>query len=174
MHLHRLLRSSVFSILLFLGIAQSVAISPTPATPALEFDKRVIYHDNTPHARYFLNSFASLQRWGVGSTVYSVGVVYHHAISLLSQMQREQPQTSTLGFHLGHLDLSFATTTGEPIPWETALYFMHVLLGFMQKNFVGPEFQAFVTDIALEVTIEVSLRLLLDGPLPRLHDNGQW
>ncbi|KAI4276548.1 MAG: hypothetical protein L6R35_006204 [Caloplaca aegaea] len=104
--------------------------------------------------------------WAIGNSPYSMGALYKHAIALLLQMSTEQPQSPSFGLHLDQLSLTFTTTNGLPIPWDTALYFIRRMLAFLDRRFIGPEFQAFVTDLALDVTIEISLRLLLDGPLP--------
>lgn len=136
----------------------------TFSTP--ELGKRVLYSGNTPTARFFLNSFASIYPSSIGNSPYSMGSLYKQAVALLLQISDEQPESSSLGLHLDHLSLTFETTSGVPIPWNTALYFTRKMLAFVNRQFIGPEYQAYVTDVALDVTIQVSLRLLLDGPLP--------
>lgn len=171
MHLTQILHFTAVSILLFLSTIQCTAISRHPAPSSHALEKKTLYHDQTADARYFLNSFASIEPWGIGTSPISMAAMYRHAIALILQMGRDQPQRSSLGFHMQHLSLSFATTNGEPIPWPTALSFVEEMLKFVERRFIGPEFQAFVTNTALGVTIEVSLRLLLDGPLPsRIND----
>lgn len=166
----KVLHLSLLSMLLFLSSTQSIALSRDSAIWSHELEKRVLYHDNIGTTRYFLNSFSSIGPWGLGSSPTSMAAVYTHAISILLQNWREQPQSSSFGFHLDHLSLTFATTTGDPIPWPSAVYFMQQMLRFLDRRLIGPEFQAYVTNVALDVTIEISLRLLLDGPLPGRHD----
>ncbi|KAL8903199.1 MAG: hypothetical protein Q9207_004092 [Kuettlingeria erythrocarpa] len=163
---------SVLSVLFFLGCVHSVAISKTPKIARQEIDKRVLHHGRTATARYFLNSFTSTALGPfIGNAPSSLGAVYNHAINLLLKALQEQSQASSLGFHLNHLDLSFATTNGAPIPWESAISFMQKMQKFLDRRFMGPEFQAFVTDIAQDVIVEVSLRLLLDSPLSPIFDD---
>lgn len=163
---------SVLSVLFFLDCVHSVAISKTSTFAHQELDKKALHHGHTTTTRYFLNSFTSIALGPfIGNAPSSLGAVYNHAINLLLKTSQEQPQTSSLGFHLDHLDLTFATTTGAPIPWESAISFMRKMQNFLDCRFMGPEFQAFVTDIAQDVIVEVSLRLLLDSPLYPMFDD---
>ncbi|KAI4136207.1 MAG: hypothetical protein LQ341_005782 [Variospora aurantia] len=143
-----------------------MAVSSPSTLSTRELDRRAIYSGSSSTMRYYLNTFTSITPWTIGNSLYSMGALYKHAIDLLLQMSTEQPQSPSLGLHLDQLSLTFTTTSGVPIPWDTALYFIRRMLAFLDRRLIGPEFQAFITDIALDVTIEVSLRLLLDGPLP--------
>ncbi len=172
MRFFRISYISVLSVLFFLGCVHSLAISKSPTIARQETEKRTLHHGHTATARYFLNSFTSIALGPfIGNAPYSLGAVYNHAINLLLKASQEQPQTSSLGFHLNHLDLSFATTTGEPIPWASAISFIQKMQKFLDRRLMGPEFQAFVTDIAQDVIVEVSLRLLLDSPLSPMSDD---
>ena len=166
MHFLHMLRLSVLPVLLLLSMTHSLTIRSSSASPFNEINKRVMYHDSVGNMRYFLNSFVSINPWSLGTCPYALASVYNHATTLLLQSQRESPQQSTLGFHQGSLSLGFRTTTGTPIPWESAIKFINLMLASLHQHRIGPEFQAFITDVALDVTIEVSLRLLLDGQLP--------
>lgn len=158
------------SITSLLGTTQCLAISASPTSPHPP-SKRAVYHDNSGNIRYFLNSFASIQPWSLGTSPYSMAAMYNHAIILLQKFTNQNPQSSSFGFHIDWLDMTFRTTTGAPIPWDAALHFMQIMMNSLRRGMIGPEFQAYVTDIALDVTIEISLRLLLDGQLPILNNH---
>lgn len=170
MYLLRLFFLASLSITLFLGTTQCLATSTIPAY-SHRLSKKAVYHDNTGNIRYFLSSFASIQPWSLGTSPYGMAAMYNHAAALLQQHTNQNSQQSSFGFHINWLSMSFRTTTGVPIPWDAALHFMQIMMRSLRRGMIGPEFQAYVTDVVLDVTIEISLRLLLDGQLPNLNDD---
>lgn len=172
MHLSRFFFLASLSIPLLLGITQSLATSAAPVY-LNGLSKRVLYQDVQGNTRFFLSSFTSIYPYSLGTSPYRMAAMYSHAITLLQQQISQHSRSSSFGFHLDLLDLSFRTTTGAPIPWDAALHFMQIMLNSLRRGRIGPEFQAFVTHIGLDVTIEISLRLLLDSRLVVADDGWE-
>ncbi|KAL8767906.1 MAG: hypothetical protein Q9209_005693 [Squamulea sp. 1 TL-2023] len=128
-------------------------------------DPRALYITNSGNMRYFLETFEAANPDSLGLASSSIRAFYYHALTLLAQSRASDSLSSTFGFSFGHLDLTLVTTDGAPIPWDTALEFARKMHGTAVRGLNGVQYQAFVFDLALDITIKVTLRLLFDRPL---------
>ncbi|KAI4236584.1 MAG: hypothetical protein L6R40_006140 [Gallowayella cf. fulva] len=153
-------------ILLFVGLAQPLAFTKElTLLPHHHVDSRTLRILNSGNMRYFLNTLESAFQNSLGLAPESLSALYKHALTLLTNSRDSNSPSSTFGFSLGHLSLTLATTNDAPIPWDTALQFARNMHESATRGLLGVEYQALVFDLALDVTMQVTLRLLFDKPL---------
>lgn len=161
----RMVNAFVLVITWFIGVATALATIEELSLPRNTLHSRVLYSGRTGNMRYFLNSLDAIIPNSIGIASYSVYALYHHALTLLQLSRETNSLDSTFGFSLGHLDLTLATTNDSPIPWNTALEFSNKMYEAAERGLLAVEYQALVFDLALDVTIQVTLKLLFDSPL---------
>ena len=167
----RMVNAFVLVITWFIGVATALATIEELSLPRNTLHSRVLYSGRTGNMRYFLNSLDAIIPNSIGIASYSVYALYHHALTLLQLSRETNSLDSTFGFSLGHLDLTLATTNNSPIPWNTALEFSNKMYEAAERGLLAVEYQALVFDLALDVTIQVTLKLLFDSPLrPQLKE----
>ena len=161
----RTVNALILTIVCFLGVVSAAAASKEFSLSGHTLNARVLYSGYRGNMRFYLNSLAAVIPGSIGAAPSSVFALYHHALTLLDSSRETSPLSSTFGFSFGHLHLTLATTNNSPIPWDIAREFVQKMYENAQRGLLGVEYQALVFDLAFDVTIKVTLKLLFDEPL---------
>ena len=161
----RILNAFVAITTLSFGVVHSLALTKDFSLSPHLLSSRALYLGHGGNMRYFLDTLEAAVPNPFGMAPSSLYALYHHAMTLLASSRDTNSPSPTFGLSFGHLDLTLATTDGAPIPWNTALDFAKKMLDTASRGLLGVGYDAVVVDIALDVTIKVTLRLLFDSPL---------
>lgn len=161
----RMVNAFVLTFNWLFGVVAALATTKELSLPRHMLHSRVIFYGRGGYMRYFISSLDAIVPNSIGIAPYSIYTLYHHALTLLNLSREANSLSSTFGFSLGHLDWTLATTNDSPIPWNAALDFAEKMYEAAERGLLAVEYQALVFDLTLDVTIEVTLKLLFDEPL---------
>ncbi|KAL8799260.1 MAG: hypothetical protein Q9182_006027 [Xanthomendoza sp. 2 TL-2023] len=161
----------VVGITVCLGLAHPLVTTKERVPTLPRIDPRAISVGHGNNMRYYLNTLSAAFPDPIGMAGSSIYTLYDQTMTLLAQSRDTNSPSPTFGFSFGHLSLGFVTSNDAPIPWNTAIEFARKMQGYAAKGLLGVEYHAVVVDVALDITIEISLRILHDRPLrPLPHD----
>lgn len=161
----RMVKASITIIVFFLAVVSAAAASEEFSQSEHTLNARVLYSGYRGNMRFFLSSLEAVIPGSIGTAPSSMFALYHHALTLLESSRETNSLSSTIGFTFGHLHLTLATKNNSPIPWDIALEFAKKMSDNAHRGLLAVEYQALVFDLAFDVVIEVTLKLLFDQPL---------